>query len=64
MIIEVKQVEPTLSLVIVALLPPQDMPYYKVLSASQGRMTETDQDFVDIVLLLTKDKLSFGFIKS
>jgi hypothetical protein len=55
MIMEVKQVEPTLPLVIVTLLPTQDMPDYRVLSASHGRITETDQDFVDIVLLLTKE---------
>jgi hypothetical protein len=44
MIIEVKQVEPTLPLVIVTLPPTQDMPDYRALLASHGRMTATYKD--------------------
>jgi hypothetical protein len=44
MIIEVKQVEPKLPLVIVTLPPNQNTPDYRALLASHGRMTATYQD--------------------
>jgi hypothetical protein len=50
MIIEVKQVEPTLPLVIVTLPPTQGMDDYRALLASHGRMTETYQDLGAMVI--------------
>jgi hypothetical protein len=50
MIIEVKQVEPTLPLVIITLPPTQDMPDYRALLASHGRMTATYQDLGAMVI--------------
>jgi hypothetical protein len=50
MIIEVKQVEPNLPLVIVTLPPNQDMPDYRALLASHGRMTATYQDLGAMVI--------------
>jgi hypothetical protein len=50
MIIEVKQVEPTLPLVIVPLPPTQGMDDYMALLASHGRMTTTYQDFGAVVI--------------
>jgi hypothetical protein len=50
MIIEVKQVEPPPSLVIVTLPSSQDEPDYRVLVASHGRMTATYQDFGAVVI--------------
>lgn len=50
MIIEVKQVEPTLPLVIITLLPTQDMPDYKGLLSSHRRMTTTYQDLGAVVI--------------
>ena len=50
MIIEVKQVEPTLPLVIVTLPPTQDMSDYRALLASHGRMTATYKDLGAMVI--------------
>jgi hypothetical protein len=50
MIIEVKQVEPTLPLVIVTLPPTQDMPDYRALLASHGKMTATYKDLGAMVI--------------
>jgi hypothetical protein len=50
MIIEVKQVEPTLSLVIITLPPTQGMDDYRALSANHGRMTATYQDLGAVVI--------------
>jgi hypothetical protein len=50
MIIEVKQVEPTLPLIIITLPPAQNMPDYRALLANNGRMTATYQDFGAIVI--------------
>lgn len=50
MIIEVKQVEPMLPLVIITLPPNQDMPDYKTLLASHSRMTATYQDLGAMVI--------------
>jgi hypothetical protein len=50
MIIEVKQVEPNLPLVIVTLPPIQGMDDYRMLLASHGRMTETYRDLGAIVI--------------
>jgi hypothetical protein len=50
MIIEVKQVEPTLPLVIVTLPPNQNTPDYKALLASHGRMTATYKDLGAMVI--------------
>jgi hypothetical protein len=44
MIIEVKQVEPTLPLVIITLPPTQDMPDYRTLLASHGKMAAAYND--------------------
>jgi hypothetical protein len=58
MIVEVKQVEPTLPLVIVTLLPTQNMPDYKALLASHGRMAVTYQYLGAVVI--DQKKLNFG----
>jgi hypothetical protein len=50
MIIEVKQVEPTLPLVIVTLPPTQGMNDYRALLASYSRMTATYQDLGAVVI--------------
>lgn len=50
MITEVKQVEPTLPLVIITLLPTQDMPDYRALLANHGRMTATYKDLGAVVV--------------
>jgi hypothetical protein len=50
MIIEVKQVEPTLPLVIVTLPPNQNTPDYRALLASHGKMTATYKDLGAIVI--------------
>ncbi len=50
MIIEVKQVEPTLPLVIVTLPPTQDMPDYRELLVSYSRMTKTYRDLGAMVI--------------
>jgi hypothetical protein len=50
MIIEVKQVEPTLPLDIITLPPTQDIPYYRALLASHDRMTETYKDLGAMVI--------------
>jgi hypothetical protein len=50
MIIEVKQVEPTLPLVIITLPPTQNTPDYRALLASHGRMTATYQDLGAMVI--------------
>jgi hypothetical protein len=50
MITEVKQVEPTLPLVIITLPPTQDMPDYTALLASHGRMTATYKDLGAMVI--------------
>lgn len=50
MSIEVKQVEPTLWLVLITLPPTQDMPDYRALLANYGRMTATYQDLGAMVI--------------
>jgi hypothetical protein len=50
MIIEVKQVEPMLPLVIVTLPPTQNISDYRALLASHGRMTATYQDLGAMVI--------------
>jgi hypothetical protein len=50
MIIEVKQVEPTLPLVIVTLSLNQNTPDYRALLASHGRMTATYKDLGAMVI--------------
>jgi hypothetical protein len=50
MITEVKQVEPTLPLVIITLPPTQDTPDYRALLASHGRMTATYKDLGAMVI--------------
>jgi Protein of unknown function (DUF3037) len=50
MIMEVKQVEPTLPLVIITLPPTQNTPDYMALLASHGRMTATYKDLGAIVI--------------
>jgi hypothetical protein len=50
MIIEVKQVEPNLPLVIITLPPTQDKPDRRALLANYGRMTATYQDLGAMVI--------------
>jgi hypothetical protein len=50
MILEVKQVEPTLPLVIITLPLTQDMPDYGALLVNHGRMTENYKDLGDVVI--------------
>jgi hypothetical protein len=50
MITEVKQVEPTLPLVIITLPPTQNMSDYRALLASHSRMTATYQDLGAMVI--------------
>jgi hypothetical protein len=50
MIIEVKQFESTLPLVIITLPPTQDMPDYGALLASHGRMTAIYKDLGAVVV--------------
>jgi hypothetical protein len=50
MIIEVKQVEPTLPLVIITLLLTQDMPDYRTLLASHGKMAAAYNDLGTIFI--------------
>jgi hypothetical protein len=50
MIIEGKQVEPTLPLVIITLPPTQDIPAYGALLASHGRMTAIYKDLGSVVV--------------
>lgn len=50
MIVEVKQVEPKLPLVIVTLPPNQNTPDYRALLASHGRMTATYKDLGAMVI--------------
>jgi hypothetical protein len=50
MIIEVKQIEPTLPLIIITLPPTQDIPGYRALLASHGRMMATYKDLGAVVI--------------
>jgi hypothetical protein len=50
MITEVTQVEPTLPLVIITLPPTQDMPDYRALLVSHGRMMATYKDLGAMVI--------------
>jgi hypothetical protein len=50
MIIEVKQIESTLSLVIITLSPSKDVPNYRALLARHGRITATYKDIGAVVI--------------
>jgi hypothetical protein len=62
MIIEVKQVEQTLLIVIITLPPTQDMSGYGALLANHGRMTAIYKDLGAVVV--DEQKMNLAYINS